>query len=693
MSKDPTRLIRTLARLYRIQTAYYGIGRKRTEASPESLLATLQALGAPVETFRDLPAAIRQKRLDLWNRPVEPVVVVWDGGPGELELRLPSNRKGNRLACRLELEDGTIRRWSRRLSSLTSVGKTAIEGTSYLAKRLTLPGKIPWGYHRLFIEASLVTVEVTLIAAPVEAYARPTTHRQWGLFAPLYAIHSRSSWGAGDYSDLERLVEWTAGMGGGVVSTLPFLAAFLDEPFDPSPYSPASRLFWNELYVDPSRAPEWETCAEARRHFDSTAFRRDLQSMRRASKVDYRRLFKRKREILEMMAESSYRRRPAEIECFARSHPSVLDYAGFRATMERRRAPWPQWPSRLRDGQVKSGDYRRSDFRYHVYSQWLARQQIATLAEKARQTGAGLYLDLPLGAHPFGYDTWSRQRIFSLDASVGAPPDPVFTGGQDWGFPPLHPERSREQGHRYFAQSIRHQLTHAGLLRIDHVMGLHRLFWIPKGVDFKDGVYVRYPAEELYAVLSLESHRHRSVIVGENLGIVPQQVNQAMARHNLQKMYLMQYALRSDPQRPMKPIPSGSVASLNTHDTPLFAAFWRGLDIADRQDLGFVDSHDARKENKARGRVRAILVEFLKKRGLTKTDTRSILEACWSHLRASRAGIVLVNLEDLWLETRPQNTPGSGKRRPNWKRKIRYPLDELTRRPSLLKMLKRVNDP
>ncbi len=696
MSNRSIPLLRTLARLYGIQTAYYGIGRKRTEASPESLLATLRALGAPLETFRDVPAALRQRQQDLWRRPAEPVVVVWDGAPGELELRVPVNRKGSRLAWRLELEDGATRHGSQRLSALPTSGSRRIEGATYETKRLVLPDKLPWGYHRLSIEAPTGRVEVTLISAPLEAYSPSRNGPGWGLFAPLYAIHSQSSWGVGDFSDLERLADWTAGLGGAVVSTLPLLAAFLDQPFAPSPYSPVSRLFWNELYVDPTRAPEWETCSEAKRAFSSPRFRHDIEAIGRSRKVDYRRSFARKREVLEMLAHSSYRRRSAELESFVASHPSVLEYARFRATMERRATPWPLWPPRLREGSLRSGDYRQRDVQYHLYSQWLAHRQLGALAGKARQAGAGLYLDLPLGAHPFGFDTWCEQRAFALDVSVGAPPDPVFTSGQDWGFPPLNPDKSREQGHRYFVACIRHQLAHAGLLRIDHVMGLHRLFWIPKGLDFKDGVYVRYPADELHAILSLESHRHRSIIVGENLGIVPQYVNRAMARHNLQKMYLMQYALRPDPQRPMKPIPPGSVASLNSHDTPLFAAFWRGLDIEDRLDLGFLDSGGARKEQRRRGAVRRALVTYLRGRGekdVRQTETRSILEACLARLRSSRAALVLVNLEDLWLETRPQNTPGSGKRRTNWQRKLRYRLEEISRKPPVIETPKRLNGP
>jgi 4-alpha-glucanotransferase len=477
---------------------------------------------------------------------------------------------------------------------------------------------------------------------------------------------------------------------------LPFLAAFLDEPFDPSPYAPASRLFWNELYVDPTRTPEWEHSPKARRLFESQRLTRDLKALRSSSTVDYRRLHARKREILEVLSELLHRRpseRRSDFQKFVDAHPLLQDYARFRATTERRRAPWPKWPSRLKDEALREGDYRQQDFRYHLYAQWLAHQQVDSLSKKARRAGAGLYLDLPLGVHPYGFDVWREQEAFVRNVDVGAPPDPIFTSGQDWGFHPFHPERSREQGHRYWIGSIRHQLGSAGLLRIDHVMGLHRLFWIPRGLDFKDGVYVRYPAHELYAVLCLESHRNRSIIVGENLGIVPKYVNRTMSRHNIQQMYLMQYSLRPDPERPMKPIPSGSVASLNTHDTPLFAAFWQDKDIEDRIDLGLLDEEGARREGIAREARKQALLTYLRKKGLLRKRIvlGSVLGACLSRLRRSRAGIVLVNLEDLWLETEPQNVPGSGGRRANWTRKLQFSLEELSQRDGVNDTLNLVN--
>jgi 4-alpha-glucanotransferase len=279
------------------------------------------------------------------------------------------------------------------------------------------------------------------------------------------------------------------------------------------------------------------------------------------------------------------------------------------------------------------------------------------------------------------------------DAAGGAPPDAVFTKGQNWGFPPLHPEAMRAQGYRYWLAYLRHQLKHTGLLRIDHVMGLHRLFWVPKGLEPRQGVYVRYPAEELYAMLNLESHRHQVIIVGENLGTVPAYVNTAMARHRLHRMYVVQYELAPRPDRVLPVVPADTVASLNTHDMPPFAAYGQGLDIDDRQQQGLIDAADARRERRHRRALLAALQRFLQSQNLVapNADMQALCSACVALLGASPAQVVLLNLEDLWLETQPQNFPGTGGERPNWQRKARYNLEAFCHMPQVLALLRSMN--
>jgi 4-alpha-glucanotransferase len=565
--------------------------------------------------------------------------------------------------------------------------------------RLSVPFRLPWGYHRLTLDSGARQFEMMVISAPVraDAFQRERASKSWGVFMPLYALHSRRSWGSGDLTDFESLLEWVAGLGGSVVATLPLLAAFLNEPLEPSPYAPVSRLFWNEFWIDVTRVPELRRCPSAQAILGSPEVRRQVEELRSLPLVDYRRQMEIKRKALEELAQCFFDERSERYGAFAQfveAHPPSDDYARFRATVEQRRAPWPTWPRPLRDGVLKAGDYDEAAKRYHLYVQWMAHQQMQDLYERGRSAGVSLCLDLPLGVHPDGYDVWREQSLFALGASTGSPPDTFFTRGQNWGSPPLHPEAMRTQGYRYFIACLRHHLQYASILRLDHIMSLHHLYWIPSGMEAHEGVYVRYPSEELYAILSVESHKHGALIVGEDLGTVPRYVRKAMARHNIQRTYVVQFELRPERSRPLAPVPVASVATINTHDTPPFAAFWRGLDITDRLRRGLLDDSGARREEKSRDALKRSLLAFLRRRGLLREanpNEDAVLQACLALLSASPARVVLIGLEDLWLETQPQNVPGTAEEHPNWRRKAAFVLEAFCQMPQVLDTLREMN--
>jgi 4-alpha-glucanotransferase len=330
-----------------------------------------------------------------------------------------------------------------------------------------------------------------------------------------------------------------------------------------------------------------------------------------------------------------------------------------------------------------------------MYVQWAAQQQIDQLGSDGRRDGVSLHLDLPLGVGRDSFDMWRERDLFVTRANGGSPPDPIFTSGQNWGFAPMNPRRIREDGYRYYLEFLRFQMRQTGLLRIDHIMGLHRLYCIPRGFPASQGAYLRYPAEELYAILCLESHRHKTVLVGENLGTVPRAVNHAMTRHQFNQMYVAQYEQRPKSSQALRPPPKQSVASVNTHDMPSFTAHWRGSDLLDRARLGLIPKDKLPAEKKARRRANLALVKFLKqKRLLDKSKNpgaRDVLTGCLRFLAASQARFVLVNLEDLWCETQPQNTPGTSTERPNWRRKARFSLEQIRTSKACLKILAEVD--
>jgi len=702
-TKTTIRTLRQLAETYGIQPSYQNIlENRRRQASPDVLAAALRALGAPLARPEDASRALRERRQQIYRQGPEPVAVAWDGRGGKIKLRLPAGQASRAWHCSLKLENGEEQTWDikpERTERVFPARKVRVEGSPYWDMDMRLPRALPLGYHTLMLEAGKDLYQSLVISAPCKAFVGSSDHaeKSWGVFIPVYALRSDSNWGVGDFGDLNALMGWVHERGSPLVGTLPLLASFLDEPFDPSPYSPVSRLFWNELFLDMSRIPEMDQCPEVRNLVASSDFQAELEELRSQAHVDYRRAMALKRKALEPLARMIFDHPSARRQEFFRyveSHPNLKDYAQFRATCDRRRSSWWTWPQRLREGKLNRNDYDLAAMRYHLYAQWLAEEQISSFAEGCESNGEGLYMDLPLGVNSDGYDVWRERSSFVLDVSAGSPPDGFFTKGQSWGFPPLHPEKIRENGYTYLRHALQHHLAHACVLRIDHVMGLHRLFWVPKGYEPQDGVYVRYPAGEMYAILALESVRNRAIIVGEDLGTVPGYVRPALARHKIQRMYVLQFEVAPNEKSPLPDPAEDSLAALNTHDMPPFAAFWEGLDVQDRVELGLLDTEGAITELNNRSKLRSALVRFLCPEAREGRDPSiaDVMKASLSYLGKSRNRMMMVNLEDLWLEKQPQNVPGTCEERPNWKRKSRYSLHQIKEMREVGEMLETLDN-
>jgi 4-alpha-glucanotransferase len=705
MSETPSVELVELARSYGVQVEYVDMRGRTKLASAGSLLGVLGALGAGLSGDSDAAGALRERRHSAWRRRVEPVVVAWQGEPPEVEVRMPSALASSRLACQFWSEQGEFVEWAVPVGRGSSVRLVEVEGEPFVSLRIALPANMLPGYHRLRVafddgQAALAKV----IAAPKRAYQGPGEpgRRIWGVFCPLYALHRGSSWGAGDFSDLEALIDWTAGLGGGIVATLPMLASNFDGPSPIiSPYSPTSRLFWNEFFLDLGRIPEMARSEAARSMLESGEVEVDVRALRSSGVVDYGRQMGRKRAVLERLAETFYDSQGDRKDAFHRflaASPNVSSYAFFQAVGERHGRDWRAWPASL-DSPREGEDVDQRAYLYHLYAQWQADEQLGALASKARDKGLAWYLDFPVGVDFNSFDVWTHRDAFATGASVGCPPDPVFTRGQNWGFPPLHPDRQRETGYAYLIASFRNHLKYANALRIDHVMGLHRLYWVPKGAEARDGAFVSTPSEEIYAILSVESHRHSAWLVGEDLGTVPPEVEGAMKRHGVRGMYVVQYEVRPDEDRPLREVPEETVASVNTHDMPPFAAFWGGLDLDDRRELGLLDAEKLEAEREVRDEQRRAVVRFLRSEGMLPAepsgadlDAGAVLRATWEWLAASPASVLLLNLEDLWLETESQNTPNTYDERPNWRRKLRLAFEIFADDPGYLETLKRVDE-
>ena len=686
--------LQNLARLYQLQTVYRdGFGQMRA-APAEAILAVLRSLDAPINSQDDVPGALRQRRQELWQRAVEPVLIAWEGAPLVFKIRVPKRLAEATRKYQIVLETGDLVEGE--CGEGQRVYTREVEGIQYVAQTFTMP-PLPLGYHRLELQLGDSRVASFVISAPAQAYGS-SSKKSWGVFCPLYALNSNRSWGAGDYTDLAAFADFVGDLKGAAVATLPMLASFLDEPFNPSPYAPVSRLFWNEFYLDVERIPEFEHCPSAQALLNSPAFRRELSEVQGKSLIDYRRCMALKRQVIEELLSSlrskdSQRRR--SFKRYATTHAKARDYAAFRAEVERYRTVWFQWPDAARSGTLSPGDYDEQAYQYHLYVQWQCEEQNRWLRKSAKERGVFLYLDFPLGVNRDGYDVWRERNLFALDASGGAPPDGLFLKGQNWGFPPFNPDAMRRQRYRYYIDCLRHHMGLAGMLRIDHIMGLHRAFWVPAGFSAADGLYVHHRGDEYYAILSLESHRHQVQIVGENLGTVPFYVNEAMARRNLLGMHVGVFGVNASSERALDNVAVNTVASLNTHDTTPFMGFWTGADIEDRFQLGLLTQAQAEQEQQFRAAQRLALTEFLENRCLLSKDHAApdaVLKAWLAFLAQNEEAFLLINLEDLWLEPAPQNTPGTWQERPNWQRKARLSLEAIRQSDSILQLLQTISD-
>lgn len=622
-------------------------------ASEEAVLAALRALGVELSGVGDAPAALAALEREQAREIVPPVIVGW-GGALAVPFAVAPDADGA-----WEIEVTTER--GRTVRAHGRLGELAIDGRVRRA-RVALDED---GYHLVAWRALGEQGEALAIAAPERAWSAPGG-RRWGVFAPVYGLASPETGQAGDLSSLRRLFDAVARRGGSHVATLPLLAATLDEPCAISPYSPVSRLFWNELYLDlGALAGELGVALPA------------APPAILGAPIDYRAQYRWRRDALDPMARALLADpvRGAAIDAWARA-AGAYDYAAFRALGEQARAPWHQWPAAQRDGVsliesraaalALGADAARVDT--HVAAQWAMARQLAAL----RDGPVSLYLDLPVGVSSDAYEVWRQPSLFLTGLGAGAPPDALFLGGQNWGLPPLAPAALRRDHYRYFRRCVRHHMAVSGMLRIDHVMGLFRLYCVPSGRPATDGVYVRYRADELLAILVLESHRARCVIVGEDLGTVPPEVRPAMARRGLFRLHVGQWAFPAVPGEAPAPSPPDAVASLNTHDTPTFAGWWRAADADDRLDLGLITEAQCAAETADRAHQRAALLALADAQGVDGAllDVERAMIAVTADLAAGPAEVVLVALDDLALEPVPHNVPGTTHERPNWQRRV-----------------------
>lgn len=693
--RAPLARLRALAKLHNVQPGYQAAGSgKRRNAPAESLEAVLGALGVDAKTPAQVERSIARRIRQLRSRVLEPVTVAWNGRC-TLTLRL-GDRSPAKFRIEIELEGGEVRELVCTADDARTKTKKGPDREPETLTTLPLKGVLPDGYHTIRLTVGRTTHETLVLSAPTRCFNHPdsTLDGAWGLFCPTYALRSARDTGCGDLTDLRDLAAWAYTQGSRVIATLPLLSVYLDEPFEPSPYSPVSKLFWNELFLDATSTPEFEACAKAKRRASSQTFRRECDALRSGALVQYRRQARLRRSLLEPLSEHFFEKgldKGDGFKAFLEDNPLAPRYARFRAVMDRQRRDWNDWSARQQQGQFRSSDFDRASERYHLYAQYRFRDQLGALSRDMRERDGLLYLDLAVGVRGDGFDPFANPELFGRALSVGAPPDPTFLRGQDWGFPPMLDDALREDRYRYFRLTIRNHMRYCDALRLDHVMAFYRLWWVPVGYESTHGVYAHYHMDEQLAVLSIESHKNRCQIIGENLGTVPTQVEKALDKHAIGPLYVGQNSAYGETA--FAPVRPNAVASNNTHDMAPFMKWWDGSEADDRKDVGLIDERQAEKEREERATMRERTVKLLTRQGEIRDGSPGeVRDALHRHIASGDAAFTLINTEDLWLETNTQNIPGTTDEHPNWRRRLRYELDDITSDPEIERQLAMINE-
>jgi len=721
-------LLARLAERVGIAADYHDITGTLHHTSDETKRAILTAMGFTVDSTVSLAQTLREWDEAPWQRACESVRILRDGEPGPL------------VSCCLALEDGKERsvvvEWQIRDEGNTVVqeghagpGLSAVEvrflnGRRHVRIEIPSPDGLSLGYYSLTIRAEGLVGgmigTMRLIVAPRQCYVPPSieaNQRLWGLGLQLYSLSSNRNWGCGDFTDLGEIVEWSGkDLGAGVIGLNPLHALRNAAPYHTSPYAPYSRMYLNELYIDLERLPEFFGSEEAQHQFRTPEFQSMLRILRESRRVDYDAIMMAKRTMLDLAyrkflndaysgEEPNLQPKTARgwlFERFIQAEGTPLElYATFQALEEERRliqsksTTWHDWPKQfLIPGQPvrEYAKRHRKRIRFFQYIQWVASEQLNEIRQMAEQLGmpVGLYHDLALGADRDGAEAWIYQSVLALGADCGAPPDGFAPEGQNWGLPPINPHALRASGYELMIQLLRKNFRSGGAIRLDHVMAFCRLFWIPRGRPASEGTYVQYPFEDLLAIVALESTRSKTLVIGEDLGTVPDWVRDQLAKARVLSYRVFYFERGGDGAwKSPAEYPIQSLAVATTHDLPTLTGFWSGEDLQVRAGLGAFPDDLARRQGwEERQRDKAGILNALRRENLLPagvTDdlstapamTADLCRAVHLYLARTKSCVVLANLEDVLGELSQTNLPGTVENHPNWNRKYAARVDEI----------------
>ncbi|MBI3679875.1 MAG: 4-alpha-glucanotransferase [Acidobacteria bacterium] len=709
-------LLAQAATLWGIEPEYWDIWGQRHVPSEPAQRAILSSLGVNCQTEDELSDSIRARELGEWTRPLPPVVVTTASEVLRFPIRVRLDQADQAVEAEIEFEDGSRASGRIELAACAESARQQAAQQTYVEKTAEWPLSSPPGYHRLRARlAGLADAECRLIVTPEQAWLPEclgTGGKMAGLAVSLFGVRSARNWGCGDFTDLEHLLEWLKeDLGASFLALNPLHAIDNRQPYNISPYLPSSAFFRNPLYLDIERVPEFQRSTAAQRLLARAWVQNELAKLRESEFVEYERIWRLKQLFLILSFRQLLRnpasRRWRELQRFAgqggeRLHRFAVYCALWRHLhkSDRNLWIWQDWPPQYQHPDTLAvQEFARSHGRqvlFHKYLQWLVDEQLANVQDKAKQLGLpiGLYHDLALTTDKCGADLWAYRPFYVSGCRVGSPPDSFAPNGQDWAFPPPNAEKHREDGYRFFIDSIRANSRHGSALRIDHVMRLFRLYWIPDGMEAKDGAYVRDFHADLLGILALESVRGRFLIVGEDLGTVADNVRRELDRFGVLGYKVFYFEKNRGSYRKPEDFPRQALVSSTTHDLPTLAGFWLGRDIEARKAAGLLpDQASYQRQLSDRARDKQLMLDLLHELELVPGwfphDASRVSElagelhnAIIGLLMETPSMLMVLNQEDLTKETEQQNLPASTWQYPNWRRKMKYSVEELRTLPA-----------
>ncbi|MGC9550359.1 4-alpha-glucanotransferase [Vibrio metoecus] len=713
--------LKQVAEMAKIADRYVSAWGSEAQVEDDTIRHLLASLG--YDTSSDdalLQSAEKKHKKDV----VDPVLVVHQGAAIEVPLYLGVSARESEFDWRLQTEQGEVLEGY--LQSQIVRDERAEGGPLVCA----LPNDLPLGYHTLLIarKRRKAPYQMTLIVTPQACYKQPALaqgKKLWGPSIQLYTLRTQHNWGMGDFGDLKQLVADIASRGGDFVGLNPIHALFPANPEGASPYSPSSRRWLNILYIDVSSVPEFALSAEAQQKVGSPEFQLRLQKVRDAHWVNYSEVAELKMSVLPLLfAEFKKRhldkhsdRAHAFLNFVEQGGESLLHQAAFDALHAELHAEdasvwgWPVFPEKYRrfDSAAvqKFIDEQKDQVHLYMYLQWIADAQIHEAQSLAEEKGmaVGLYRDLAVGVADSGSETWADQGNLLQDVSIGAPPDVLGPLGQNWGLPPLNPQVLQATAYDAYIKLLRANMKHCGALRIDHVLGLLRLWWIPKGENATKGAYIYYPVKDMLAILALESHRHQCSVIGEDLGTVPDEIVELLRDAGVHSYKVFFFETSKEDGGYVSPAhyAEQSMAALCTHDMPTLRGFWHCDDLKMGREIGLYPDEeqlqglfDDRLKSK-QGILDSVAWHGYLPAGVGRDATQVpmdsyLSEALQLHVAAGSSALLSVQLED-WLEMdKPVNIPGTVNEYPNWRRKLSMNLDEIFAREEVNRIAARLTE-